>query len=86
MGIMCVMSLAALVVGSSLFQNSAGFVYGNIDVLANGEGPSYGSYCRCKYGWCKAGNIVSFRKFCSGPVPGIPVNCSDYNGGCDNYD
>ena len=85
-----VVAIALVLLGAVRFTNKSAnlqFVMSDVTALAGGEvqEPDYGTYCRCKYGWCRSGNKVSFRKFCRGPIPETPVDCSLYTSeGCDH--
>ena len=55
----------------------------SVEALAQDEdGYETSDYCVCKSSGCKAGNRITFRKWCSGSVPGINANCSEYDDGC----
>lgn len=55
----------------------------SVEALAQDEdGDETSDYCVCKSSGCKAGNSITFRKWCSGSVPGINANCSEYDDGC----
>ena len=83
LGIVCA---AIITISATRESTSSALFADNVEALANREAinpDNWGEHCRCKYGHCRPGNMLSFRKYCTGPEPGDFVDCTLYNGGCE---